>query len=686
VICGEYSAHPRSIEAGEQDALREFRSYPNEGEDWEREMTRLFFRYPRRAGGWAKLGCEDPVDLSDLLASAGHRALASLHELLGEEDYTTTLRTVTDLMVTSMPGIAVHQVISPALIPQMLRALLRLPFDCRCQFVVGTSDSGAWAFANAVRAARKTKSTILLAAGQMIPSGYAAQQRIRAVLGKADQAAGLDMLSVGDFLMDTIRRSQSTLSREELRDALDGVRRRKFRASSTYPSAMLSDAEYDLAPSLTTYYKASDVAPACCGAAAVVMTSDEDLVKRICEREHERFVAVPIIEVLGVGEGSSNPNVTYRQSPLTFGSPITQALTAAAMDSGLPMDTYATSAFGVLHDAFPSIELMFLLGIGLDFESALARMRSHWPNPYGGLNVFGHALGASGLVQICKAHHTFCGDKRYALGPNTDTAWAVHTGRMNLKLAFTTSVGGPLSHVVVCMFKGGAEEVESRRTMNIPINRPNLTAEHQERRRAIRDHALDHRRAVEAAGVRYVEGVTEVDLRSCIHTLTHEQLNLLPLKGLADVVVEDHVEKARADLIVRLGMLGRAIRARNANVVSDYDEAIRDLVSRWRKARLLVGDTHGMSAEEVDRRITNAVKRCLRIPVAIVSAESGGARRRASGVRTKKIPPAREVVVLGELEPFLDAEFIEAVDGGHVPVETEPALLPWWHVRSAHRK
>src|SRR5205807_5963886 len=75
------------------------------------------------------------------------------------------------------------------------------------------------------------------------------------------------------------------------------------------------------------------------------------------------------------------------------------------------------SAFAVLHDAFPSIELSFLLSLGFDWDSATYRMQQYWPNPFGGLLTFGHALGASGLVQVVKALHTFAGDGRYVRRP-----------------------------------------------------------------------------------------------------------------------------------------------------------------------------------------------------------------------------------------------------------------------------
>src|SRR5438034_3680754 len=87
-------------------------------------------------------------------------------------------------------------------------------------------------------------------------------------------------------------------------------------------------------------------------------------------------------------------------------------------------------------------------------------MQEGWSNPVGGLLSFGHALGASGLVQVNKAHHLFCVDQRYLV----EQAGRRRQGfREDGALAFTTSVGGPLSHIVVVMLRGGYHELRPSR-------------------------------------------------------------------------------------------------------------------------------------------------------------------------------------------------------------------------------
>ena len=88
------------------------------------------------------------------------------------------------MLVTSMPGLDPNERVNIGLVPQALQVQLGLSARARAQFVVGTSDSGAQAFAEAVRAARTAEhpATILVLAGQIIPGGDASQYQIRTVL------------------------------------------------------------------------------------------------------------------------------------------------------------------------------------------------------------------------------------------------------------------------------------------------------------------------------------------------------------------------------------------------------------------------------------------------------------------------------------------------------------------------
>jgi hypothetical protein len=276
------------------------------------------------------------------------------------------------------------------LVPQTLQATLQLPRRARCQFVAGTSDSGAWAFAQAVRAARLAErgATVLVLAGQIIPSGYASQYQIRTVLGDVDQARGMDMLVVGDLLMDCMRRNLGQ-TRSSVEAALASISARKFQAARAYPAAMLSGRNPRRNTRRTPYFDGDDIAAPCCGAAATILTPDGELIERVRGARSRRYVTHPLVEVLGVAR---------EQQPQLPRAPVAHPLGCGARglrprpDGGRPRPS--PGIFAVVR-RLPSIELAFPLAIGLDWERSVERMRDGWSNPYGSL-TFGHALGARG--------------------------------------------------------------------------------------------------------------------------------------------------------------------------------------------------------------------------------------------------------------------------------------------------
>src|SRR3954452_24038930 len=244
VVAGEYSESARDLAPARRrrDGVRA--PHPQLARE---EAARLFFRYPNRGDDgrtkpddWQRaFGIREPVALPDLLVSAAHRALTTLHALAGRGDYLRTCESVTDMLVTSMPGLDPNERVNIGLVPQGLQVQLGLSARARAQFVVGTSDSGAQAFSEAVRAARTAErpATILVLAGQVIPSGYVSQYQIRSVLGENDQARGLDMLAVGDLLMDVLRRSFD-LPPRELEAFLARVAARKAQVGANYPAGI----------------------------------------------------------------------------------------------------------------------------------------------------------------------------------------------------------------------------------------------------------------------------------------------------------------------------------------------------------------------------------------------------------------------------------------------------------------
>lgn len=681
VIVGEFSANPRYLrpERRSSEWLAEPAPEPSA-----EELSRLFFRYPNRSeDGRAKpedwereFGLPSPVGLVDLLASSAHRALSSLHALLGEKVYRRTCERVTDLVVTSMPGLDPNERMNIGLVPQTLQAQLGLSRRARCQFVVGTSDSGAWAFAQAVRAARTSErpATVLVVAGQIIPAGYASQYQIRSVLGEEDQARGLDMLVVGDLLMDTMRRTQGR-TRADVEEFLARVSERKFLGAQAYPAAMHSGHMARRSARRTPYFDGSDIAAPCCGAAATIVTSDEELVAQVARARLPRHAGIPVVETLGVGEGSSNSSFLRRQSPLIFATAVREAFASTADDARVNVSALSSCSFAVVHDAFPSIELAFLLGLGFGWEQAADRIRDGWSNPYGGLLTFGHALGASGLVQVNKTHHIFSGDRRYIrFGESSrELPGPASPGDM----AFTTSVGGPLSHVVGMLFRSGRLALEA--DVAEEAERSVAGARFTEQRTLFRRALPLHLKELQASGdrVALIEGVTYVSVRSCLKALEPEDIASMEFDGLEYLVRPERLP----DIRHRLRELVSLVVRESERLASLFDvfrvltDEVRAMATEWRRDGVFVAELDALT----EHRLADQLKECLRVPLAVTcELENGEAVHQVrflplDGLGYEAL--ARSDVLLQRGSRWVTA-----------PAESNALLLPWWDQRARRRK
>jgi hypothetical protein len=660
IVAGEYSANPRDLPPERRG--RDFYYGPHPSPPRE-QMARLFFRYPNR-GDEGRIRPEDwqrafnlskPLGLPELFASAAHKALTTLHDLQGG-DYRRTCESITDMLVTSMPGLDPYERLNIGLVPQGLQVLLGLSPRARSQFVVGTSDSGAQAFAEAVRTARTAErpSTILVLAGQVIPAGYASQYQIRTVLGEDDQARGMDMLAVGDLLMDALRRS-FRLVPAEVEAFLARVASRKAQTGRNYPAGIHAGLPHKRDTRRTPWFDASDIAVPCCGAAATIVTSDEELVEAIAASRSPRFRTAPLTEVLAVGDGSTNPDLLHRKSPLLFAPAVYGALAATADDARMPMSTFTSCAFGVVHDAFPSIELSFLLALGLGWERAAERMAEGWSNPVGGLLTFGHALGASGLVQVNKAHHVFCVDQRHLLEAETRQGF-----REDGALAFTTSVGGPLSHIVCSLLRGGRQEHRPPRQRRDESQADSpVSAEWDLKARML--SLLLPAQLREASGAWMVEATTTVSIRSCLLALSQEDVGQLQFEGLEELIAAPHLDELRR----RLRAVVRVVRQESDRVGSMFD-AFRLLTDELHEIAVesrAAGRVRPEAANLSDDKLTSRMKECLRVPLALLTRPEGEGSHRS-------------VQFMPDGAPLRDIGFVEPKT--LKPVSVGPEALPFW--------
>lgn len=405
-------------------------------------------------------GAEPPA-LLPLMENAARRALDGLPSRAKRQ------ARIDHLLLTTMPirgpGAGDLRLPDDAMnLTGLLQRSLELPDHCVTRFELGSSDGGAALFASGVRLLQGVSepTTALLVAGQVMPRGAAAIETVAQVIEVSERQLGLRMIPVGDLLLDAFwarlcERSggspgpgEGPQNPSELAGRLAAS---KLRLAAEYPAAMRRDADAEALSGrpLARWLHDAHVAHACNGACAVILTTDESVVEALIASGHRRLV-----RVLGVGEGNDDPVLTRRPEPLMLFKAMRQSLVFLRRAVGAHVDFLRGSAFAIFHDAFPSIELGFLTALGFDAADAVDRAGSYWSNPYGGLTAFGHAMAASGMVQIAKAWHVLTRPEAY-LPPRVDapSRHPDHTRSAIPIHCLTTSVGGPMTHVVASLLQ-----------------------------------------------------------------------------------------------------------------------------------------------------------------------------------------------------------------------------------------
>jgi hypothetical protein len=308
----------------------------------------------------------------------------------------------------------------------------------------------------------------------------------------------------------------------------------------------------------------------------------------------------------------------------------------------------------VVHDAFASIELAFLLAMGLPWEVARERMVEGWSNPVGGLLSFGHALGASGLVQVNKAHHLFCVDQRYLQEGRKRQGF-----REDGALAFTTSVGGPLSHVVGVVLRGGYQALPPlrQRPAGAEQTAP-LSVAWRKKRYQLRLVLPSYLHGQDGAAL--IEGTTWVSIRSCLRALSEQDIARLAFEGIEELVAPEQLPELR----LRLRTAVHVAHQESERLQSMFDvfrlltDEMREIAADCRQRGALSPAAAAMS----DEKLTDLLKECLRVPLAVICR-----------------PGERQVL----FSPGPELAQADLVSREGAPVRAEPAQLPFWNVRAA---
>ena len=615
--------------------------------------------------------------LEDLMSRAGERALNML--ALGDEGRLS----VEQLLLTTMPDVGGSAIAHAIHLPNVLKRRLGLAERCQARFEIGSSDAGASLFASAVHLLRglDDPSTALVVAGQTMPGGRDAIQTVAQVLDGPERELGMTMIAVGDLLVDLAawqwRQEQAHRTwrpglsvdepcadgvdpgAEAFAAALEANVRHKLALAEEYPAAQRAGGEGpEGAAPLSHWMTDWHLARASVGACAVVLTTDEALVGRWLASSN----AGRVVRVLGVGEGDADPRLSMRGEPFNFFKSLRQALVSLRRNTDTNHDFLRCSAFAVLHDAFPSIEHAFLLGLGFSPDEAMRRSRSYWPNPYGGLTAFGHALAASGLVQIAKAFHVFTRPDAYLPDP-PGPLHVDFTGSNEPLHCVTASVGGPMSHIVATLLQSVPARPETWAPRALEPFRPRKR--HRQNEPLVTDFEAKTLWVARLAE-RYREALAIVAPHHCgpgeslavLEARTHFDLRLMSLPLPAAFVAHHAVSGPAADA------------ALSAPTVEAAKAAVR---------RFLPEESVGAEAarEAAERRLFAD----LRVPVAITTGPPGPADEPGTVRAFSLVTAATESCGVGDLVVLSrdPAAPLYPVVVRKMPPEALPGLIPPWY-------
>ena len=346
-------------------------------------------------------------------------------------------------------------------IPIRLANSLGLPHADVTPMQVGSSEAGAWLLRQAYEAMRHTGyDTILVVAGEQmnqleeqaastpaakLEARMARNRAISEIVDDRERLYGLNMVRLGDLTMDVVRLAEGIDKDDVTEVLLPYFALRKYRRVRGYPYAHLhhradlSLDAYRQTPPLTPYFNLHDVSPTSSGAVALILS---------------RQPRASSLQILGMGQAFVPLSLAGRAGDPRQAGSVRTALARACRDADVNIGWLHACDFALVHDAFISIEYAFLRELGLSPAEIADRIASGWSNPFGGLKTCGHAVGASGLLQVAKAFHRVFLDERYLSEEICETSQRADT-------CFTTSVGGPLTNIVVTLLKRSGIEADA---------------------------------------------------------------------------------------------------------------------------------------------------------------------------------------------------------------------------------
>lgn len=335
-----------------------------------------------------------------------------------------------------------------------------------------TSSTGASALFNAFQevAFGPTEETyVLVIAGEQmypehpdgVPRPEKVKQAIKAqslkntavisgVIGSDDRRYGLSMPLVGDMLERDLMEESAFPPEQWMKTIFPSMRKAKLERGKAFTKGHFHGKEFSYdkfmeCPMITPLYARDTMVPQSSGVVAVLLTN-----------QRPEPVNGKVMRIRSMGQGFVSPLITRRRGPLLFPEAIYRALLQLCQRGGLCPEDLRAASCRFDHDAFKAIERTMGFVLGFGEAEVIDKILEGYNNPFGGLEICGHAIGASGLLHVAQAFSMVTHD------PSSVDPEALPPSFSEVKTIVCSSVGAALTNLFFSFLEvyGEGDEID----------------------------------------------------------------------------------------------------------------------------------------------------------------------------------------------------------------------------------
>lgn len=335
-----------------------------------------------------------------------------------------------------------------------------------------TSSTGASALFNAFQETAfgpTEESCVLVIAGEQMfpehPDGVPHSEKVRqavkaqslkntavisGVIGSDDRRYGLSMPLIGDMLERDLMGESAFSPEQWMKTIFPAMRKAKLSRGQAFTRAHFYGKEFSYnkfmeSPMITPLYARDTMVPQSSGVVAVLLTNTRP-----------DPVNGKVMRIRSMGQGFVSPLITRRRGPLLFSEAIYRALLQLCQRGGLSPKDLRGASCRFDHDAFKAIERTMGFILGFSEAEVVEKIFSGYNNPFGGLEICGHAIGASGLLHVAQAFSMITRDSSCVVESAVDPAF------FEVKSIVCSSVGAALTNLFFSFLEvyGEGEEID----------------------------------------------------------------------------------------------------------------------------------------------------------------------------------------------------------------------------------